>query len=220
MLFHLLITIVPLLVLNDNSIVGVMFGEKKFKGSFAYQEIDLARPKNNTFWSYAESERVRFSNPMAWLERAFWSTKKNNHIQVDRDLKRLKTHDIYLPPPRKMKPHQVLPRKHSMKVQSEFRRSIILIVTQMDWLAFVKSATTKKRLPNWVLCFKSSSCAVSSASSSSHMMSKLPSPLSFFIFTLDWWGWLGRCDAEMANSGWILGEFLCVGLVESVESFF
>ena len=84
--------------------------------------------------------------PIPWLERAFWSTKKKHHIQANRDLKRLKTHDFDLPPPRKMKPHQVLPKKHSMKVQSEFRRSIILIVTQMDWLAFVKS-TTKFKTP-------------------------------------------------------------------------
>ena len=95
---------------TTTQLLGFCSEKKKFKCSFAYQESDLARQKNNTFGSYAESERVRFSNPMA-RESLLKHQKKKHHIQVDRDLKRLKTHDFYLPPPRKMKPHQVLPKK-------------------------------------------------------------------------------------------------------------
>ena len=79
LLFHLLITIACATVgfERQRNCWGYV-PRKKIKCSFAYQESDLARQKNNTFWSYAESERVRFSNPVA-RESLLKHQKKTSH---------------------------------------------------------------------------------------------------------------------------------------------
>lgn len=189
---------------TTTQLLGLCSEKKKIKCSFAYQESDLARQKNKTFWSYAESERVRFSNPMAResLPKHQKTNITSKRIEILSGSK--PTILIYLPQERwnhiKFSPKNT---QWKSNLNSE-DPSFLLWPKWIGWP--LSNLPPNSKVPNWVLSFKSSSCAVSSASSSSHMMSKLPSPLSFFTFTLDMWGWLGR---EFWDRFW--GEFLSVG---------